>query len=105
MDQKFLLDKFLTQDVQYHQRLSLVQKSRSTETSNGLTAIQAQLNNLGREIKKVNEKVYAAQVADANNAKNPITPKISLSKKKGKSSKKLATRNSVDFFKEGDIEQ
>ncbi|GKE94979.1 hypothetical protein Tco_1579834, partial [Tanacetum coccineum] len=24
--------------------------------------IQAQLNNLGREIKKVNEKVYAAQV-------------------------------------------
>ncbi|GJZ04946.1 homeodomain-like protein [Tanacetum coccineum] len=28
----------------------------------GLTAIQAQLNNLGREIKKVNEKLYAAQV-------------------------------------------
>ncbi|GKB60183.1 hypothetical protein Tco_0916369 [Tanacetum coccineum] len=37
-------------------------KTRSTETSDGLTAIQAQLNNLGREIKKVNEKVYAAQV-------------------------------------------
>ncbi|GJY26082.1 retrovirus-related pol polyprotein from transposon TNT 1-94, partial [Tanacetum coccineum] len=36
-------------------------RSRSTETSNGLAAIQAQLNNLGREIKKVNEKVYAAQ--------------------------------------------
>ncbi|GJT30988.1 retrovirus-related pol polyprotein from transposon TNT 1-94 [Tanacetum coccineum] len=33
---------------------------RSTETSNGLAAIQAQLNNLGRDIKKVNEKVYAA---------------------------------------------
>ncbi|GJT60450.1 hypothetical protein Tco_1003983 [Tanacetum coccineum] len=31
-------------------------RSRSTETSNGLAAIQAQLNNLGREIKKVNEK-------------------------------------------------
>ncbi|GKC21919.1 hypothetical protein Tco_1024069 [Tanacetum coccineum] len=28
----------------------------STETSDGLAAIQAQLNNLGREIKKVNEK-------------------------------------------------
>ncbi|GJV47959.1 hypothetical protein Tco_1438171 [Tanacetum coccineum] len=27
-----------------------------------LAAIQVQLNNLGREIKKVNEKVYAAQV-------------------------------------------
>ncbi|GJU75400.1 hypothetical protein Tco_1272470 [Tanacetum coccineum] len=37
-------------------------RSRSTETSNGLAAIQAQLNSLGREIKKVNEKVYAAQV-------------------------------------------
>ncbi|GJW16670.1 putative reverse transcriptase domain-containing protein [Tanacetum coccineum] len=37
-------------------------RGRSTETSNGLAAIQAQLNNLGREIKKVNEKVYAAQV-------------------------------------------
>ncbi|GJS66558.1 retrovirus-related pol polyprotein from transposon TNT 1-94 [Tanacetum coccineum] len=37
-------------------------RTRSTETSKGLAAIQAQLNNLGREIKKVNEKVYAAQV-------------------------------------------
>ncbi|GJZ86215.1 hypothetical protein Tco_0657825 [Tanacetum coccineum] len=37
-------------------------RTRSTETSNGLSAIQAQLNNLGREIKKVNEKVYTAQV-------------------------------------------
>ncbi|GJR96406.1 hypothetical protein Tco_0268580 [Tanacetum coccineum] len=37
-------------------------RSRSTETSDGLAAIQAQLNNLGREIKKVNEKVYDAQV-------------------------------------------
>ncbi|GJW57902.1 zf-CCHC domain-containing protein [Tanacetum coccineum] len=37
-------------------------KTRSTETSDGLAAIQAQLKNLGREIKKVNEKVYATQV-------------------------------------------
>ncbi|GJV79647.1 hypothetical protein Tco_1515517 [Tanacetum coccineum] len=37
-------------------------RGRSTETSYGLAAIQAQLNNLGRDIKKVNEKVYAAQV-------------------------------------------
>ncbi|GKC91411.1 hypothetical protein Tco_1152060 [Tanacetum coccineum] len=36
--------------------------TKSTETSDGLAAIQAQLNNLGREIKKVNEKVYAEQV-------------------------------------------
>nr|GEW75439.1 reverse transcriptase domain-containing protein [Tanacetum cinerariifolium] len=37
-------------------------RTRSTKTSDGLAAIQAQLNNLGREIKKVNEKVYVAQV-------------------------------------------
>ncbi|GJV20466.1 reverse transcriptase domain-containing protein [Tanacetum coccineum] len=36
-------------------------RRRSTETSDGLAAIQAQLNNLGREIKKVNKKVYVAQ--------------------------------------------
>ncbi|GJU01278.1 ribonuclease H-like domain-containing protein [Tanacetum coccineum] len=40
-------------------------RGRSTETSDRLAAIQAQLNNLGREIKKVNEKVYAAQVGYA----------------------------------------
>ncbi|GJS87952.1 uncharacterized mitochondrial protein-like protein [Tanacetum coccineum] len=59
---KELLMKFLIQEVQYHLRLLLMQRSRSTKTSDGLAAIQAQLNNLRREIKKVNEKVYAAQV-------------------------------------------
>nr|GEV32495.1 hypothetical protein [Tanacetum cinerariifolium]GFA07735.1 hypothetical protein [Tanacetum cinerariifolium] len=34
----------------------------STMEHLGLASIQAQLNNLGREIKKVNEKVYASQV-------------------------------------------
>ncbi|GJS65131.1 hypothetical protein Tco_0679695 [Tanacetum coccineum] len=81
MDWMLQLDKFLIQEVSYHQRLLLTQKQpskkwlntlkkwhngtsrvRSTETFNGLAAIQAQLNNLGKEIKKVNEKVYAAQV-------------------------------------------
>nr|GEU30377.1 hypothetical protein [Tanacetum cinerariifolium] len=37
-------------------------KTRSTKTYDGLAAIHAQLNNLEREIKKVNEKVYAAHV-------------------------------------------
>ncbi|GJY64190.1 homeodomain-like protein [Tanacetum coccineum] len=37
-------------------------RTRSTKTSDRLSAIQAQLNNLRREIKKVNKKVYAAQV-------------------------------------------
>ncbi|GJU34184.1 putative reverse transcriptase domain-containing protein [Tanacetum coccineum] len=40
-------------------------RGRSSETSDGLAAIQAQLNNLGREIKKVNKKVYVAQVGYA----------------------------------------
>ncbi|GJR95775.1 hypothetical protein Tco_0267949 [Tanacetum coccineum] len=43
-------------------KVIFLSKTRSIETSDGLAAIQAQLNNLGREIKKVNEKVYAAQV-------------------------------------------
>ncbi|GJX61776.1 mitochondrial proton/calcium exchanger protein-like protein isoform X1 [Tanacetum coccineum] len=37
-------------------------RTRSIETFDGLATIEAQLNNLGREIKKVNEKVYTAQV-------------------------------------------
>ncbi|GKD64744.1 hypothetical protein Tco_1306852 [Tanacetum coccineum] len=37
-------------------------RNKSSNTSDGLAAIQAQPNNLGREIKKVNERVYAAQV-------------------------------------------
>ncbi|GJQ93106.1 putative reverse transcriptase domain-containing protein, partial [Tanacetum coccineum] len=37
-------------------------RSKSGNTSDGLDAIQAQLNNLGREIKKVNERLYDAQV-------------------------------------------
>ncbi|GKE81349.1 retrovirus-related pol polyprotein from transposon TNT 1-94, partial [Tanacetum coccineum] len=43
--------------------------------------------------------------SNANNAKDLITQKISHSKNKGKASKKLITRNLVDLFKEGDIEQ
>ncbi|GJW18394.1 ribonuclease H-like domain-containing protein [Tanacetum coccineum] len=45
-------------------------RTRSTETSDGLVAIQAQLNNLGREIKKVNEKVYDAQIGSKRHEEN-----------------------------------
>ncbi|GKC54211.1 mitochondrial proton/calcium exchanger protein-like protein isoform X1 [Tanacetum coccineum] len=68
----FQHDRFLTQEVSFRLRqLQMLKwpskkwqntRGRSTETSDGLAAIQAQLNNLGREIKKVNEKVFAAQV-------------------------------------------
>ncbi|GJZ13175.1 zinc finger, CCHC-type containing protein [Tanacetum coccineum] len=56
---------------------------RSTETSEGLAAIQAQLNNIGREIKKVNEKVYAAQVG-CEQCKGPHYTKDFPLKEEGK---------------------
>ncbi|GJT19957.1 uncharacterized mitochondrial protein-like protein [Tanacetum coccineum] len=61
----------------------LLMKTRSTETSDGLAAIQAQLNNLRREIKKVNEKVYAAQVG-CELCKGPHYTKDCPQKEKGK---------------------
>ncbi|GJU02685.1 hypothetical protein Tco_1113023 [Tanacetum coccineum] len=42
--------------------IHLLVLSKSSNTSDGLAAIQAQLNNLSREIKKVNEREYVAQV-------------------------------------------
>ncbi|GJX62859.1 hypothetical protein Tco_0295759 [Tanacetum coccineum] len=58
-------------------------RGRSTETSDGLASIQAQLNNLGREIKKVNEKVYAAQVG-CEQCKGPYYAKDFPQKEEGK---------------------
>ncbi|GJZ68225.1 DNA-directed DNA polymerase [Tanacetum coccineum] len=58
-------------------------RSRSTETSNRLSAIQAQLNNLGRKIKKVNEKVYDAQVG-CEQCKGPHYTKDCPLKEEGK---------------------
>ncbi|GKB39003.1 hypothetical protein Tco_0883945 [Tanacetum coccineum] len=58
-------------------------RGRSTKTSNGLATIQAQLNNLGREIKKVNEKVYAAQVG-CKQCKGPHYTKDCPLKEEGK---------------------
>nr|GEU62281.1 hypothetical protein [Tanacetum cinerariifolium] len=55
---------------------------KGTEGVVGLT-IQAQLNNLGREIKKVNEKVYAAQVG-CEQCKGPHYTKDCPLKEEGK---------------------
>ncbi|GJS68680.1 uncharacterized mitochondrial protein-like protein [Tanacetum coccineum] len=60
-----------------------LKKTRSTETSDGLASIQAQLNNLGREIKKVNKKVYAAQVG-CEQHKGPYYTKDFSLKEEGK---------------------
>ncbi|GJY08605.1 hypothetical protein Tco_0375659 [Tanacetum coccineum] len=60
VDAKIAIQEMAEYSYKWHNGTS--SRTRSTETSYGLAAIQAQLNNLGREIKKVNEKVYAAQV-------------------------------------------
>nr|GFB43117.1 hypothetical protein [Tanacetum cinerariifolium] len=56
-DAKISIQEMAEYSQKWHNRTS---RTRSIETSDGLAVIQAQLNNLGREIKKVNEKVYAA---------------------------------------------
>nr|GEV42344.1 hypothetical protein [Tanacetum cinerariifolium] len=59
VDVKVAIQEMVEYSQKWHNGSS---RTRSTKTSNGLATIQAQINNLGREIKKVNEKVYAAQV-------------------------------------------
>ncbi|GKF05787.1 hypothetical protein Tco_0036455, partial [Tanacetum coccineum] len=58
-DAKTAIQEMVAYSQKWHNGTS---RTRSTKTSVGLAVIQAQLNNLGREIKNVNEKVYAAQV-------------------------------------------
>ncbi|GKE11316.1 reverse transcriptase domain-containing protein, partial [Tanacetum coccineum] len=58
-DAKVAIQEMAEYSQKWH---NVTSRSRSTKTSDGLAAIQAQLNNLKREINKVNEKVYAAQV-------------------------------------------
>ncbi|GJW19758.1 homeodomain-like protein [Tanacetum coccineum] len=57
-DPKVAIQEMVEYSQKWHNGTS---RSKSTETFDGLAAIQAQLNNLGRQIKKVNEKVYAVQ--------------------------------------------
>ncbi|GJY91711.1 mitochondrial proton/calcium exchanger protein-like protein isoform X1 [Tanacetum coccineum] len=55
-DAKVAIQEMAEYSPKWHNETS---RTRSTETSDGLAIIQAQLNNLGREIKKVNEKFGA----------------------------------------------
>ncbi|GJR58968.1 nucleobase-ascorbate transporter 12 [Tanacetum coccineum] len=59
-DAKIAIQEMIEYSQKWHNGTST--KTRSTETSDGLAAIQAQLNNLGREIRKVNEKLYISLV-------------------------------------------
>ncbi|GKA43141.1 hypothetical protein Tco_0735865 [Tanacetum coccineum] len=58
-DAKIAIQEMAEYSKKWHNGTSL--RTKFTETSDELAAIQAQLNNLRREIKKVNEKVYVAQ--------------------------------------------
>ncbi|GKF14226.1 hypothetical protein Tco_0055688, partial [Tanacetum coccineum] len=79
-DAKKAIQEMAEYSQKWHNRTS---RGRSIETSDGLAAIQAQLNNLGREINKVNEKVYAAQVG-CKQCKGPYYTKDYRLKEEGK---------------------
>ncbi|GJU92122.1 hypothetical protein Tco_1304545 [Tanacetum coccineum] len=94
---KVAIQEMVEYSQKWHNRTS---RTRSTETSDRLAAIQAQLNNLEKEIKKMNEKVYDALVG-CEQCKGPTTPNIAHSRKKGKPSKKLTTLNLDTFSRRG----
>ncbi|GKA92202.1 hypothetical protein Tco_0814127 [Tanacetum coccineum] len=80
-DAKIAIQEMAEYSKKWHNGTS--SRTINTKTSDGLAAIQAQLNNLGREIKKVNEKVYAAQVG-CELCKGPHYTKDCPQKEEGK---------------------
>nr|GEU70084.1 hypothetical protein [Tanacetum cinerariifolium] len=82
-DAKVAIQEMAEYSQKWHNGTS---KTRSTKISDELAAIQAQLNNLGREIKKVNEKVYDAQVG-CEQCKGPHYIKDCPLKEEGKTFK------------------
>ncbi|GKA87659.1 hypothetical protein Tco_0809423, partial [Tanacetum coccineum] len=100
-DAKVAIQEMAEYSQKWHNGTS---RSRSTETSDGLAAIQAQLNNLGREIKKVNEKVYAAQVG-CEQCKGPHYTKDCPLKEEGKTLEEAYYTQFGRPFQGGDIEQ
>ncbi|GKD96011.1 hypothetical protein Tco_1379908 [Tanacetum coccineum] len=80
-DAKVAIQEMVEYSQKWHNITSL--KTRSTKTYDRLAAIQAQLNILGREIKKVNEKVYTTLVG-CKLCKGPHYIKDCLLKEEGK---------------------
>ncbi|GKA28376.1 hypothetical protein Tco_0714544, partial [Tanacetum coccineum] len=89
-DAKVAIQEMAEYSQKWHNRTS--SKTKSTETSDGLDAIQSQLNSLEREIKKLNEKVYVAQVG-CELCKGPHYTKECPLKEKGKTEKLLKRLN------------
>nr|GEV25747.1 hypothetical protein [Tanacetum cinerariifolium] len=80
-DDKIAIQEMAEYSQKWHNGTS--SRTKITKTSDGLAAIQAQINNLGQEIKKVNEKVYAAQVG-CELCKGPHYTKDCPQKEEGK---------------------
>ncbi|GJU78592.1 hypothetical protein Tco_1275662 [Tanacetum coccineum] len=80
-DAKIAIQEMAEYSQKWHNETS--SRTRSTETYDGFAAIQAQLNNLGREIKKVNKKVSVAQVS-CELCKEPHYTKDCPQKEEGK---------------------
>ncbi|GKB96741.1 hypothetical protein Tco_0982878, partial [Tanacetum coccineum] len=59
-DAKKAIQEMVDHSQKWHDGIST--RNKSINTSDRFAAVQAQLNNLSREIKKVNERVYVAQV-------------------------------------------
>nr|GEW70810.1 hypothetical protein [Tanacetum cinerariifolium] len=79
-DAKIAIQEMAEYSQKWHNGTS---STKSTKTYDELAAIQAQLNNLGREIKKVNKKVYVTQVG-CEQCKDPHYTKDCPLKEEGK---------------------
>ncbi|GJZ25562.1 hypothetical protein Tco_0569815 [Tanacetum coccineum] len=100
-DAKIAIQEMAEYSQKWHNGTST---SRSTETSDRFATIQAQLNNLGREIKKVNEKVYDAQVG-CEQCKGPYYTKDCPLKEEGKTLEEAYYTQFGRPFQRGGIEQ
>ncbi|GKD51035.1 hypothetical protein Tco_1280011 [Tanacetum coccineum] len=96
-DAKVAIQEMAEYSQKWHNGTS---RTRNTKTSDGLAAIQAQLNNLGREIKKVNEKVYATQVG-CEQCKGPHYTKDYPLKEEGKTIEEAYYTQSGAPFQQG----
>nr|GEV93111.1 hypothetical protein [Tanacetum cinerariifolium] len=90
-DAKIAIQEMAEYSQKWHNGTS--SKARSTETSDRLAAIQAQLNNLRREIKKSTRK-FTLLRSDANYAKDHTTQRTIHSRKKGILLKRRITHSS-----------
>ncbi|GJW14155.1 homeodomain-like protein [Tanacetum coccineum] len=96
-DAKVAIQEMAEYSQKWHNGTS---RTRITETSDGLAAIQVQLNNFRREIKKVNEKVYAAQVG-CEQCKGPHYTKDCPLKEEGKTLEKAYYTQFGSPFQQG----